>query len=360
MLSRRPRTGAEAPLQAGLDVASDAGSGGGQFVDEGDFAALPVKLARYGQARHRAEAILSFLGTIGNGSASRCPATRSADRLRDCGNYLLFHHYHTADRVRLHAAHLCQQHLLCPLCAIRRASKQVGAYLPRFEAITAAAPHLRPVVITYTVKNGADLGERMAHLRSGLQTLTKERRQVRGRGKAGSCTWGHLAGAVGALEVTWSKRHGWHPHMHMIGLCDGWMDQREMSAEWRRITGDSFVVGIQRLDPARAPADAFCEVLKYAVKFGGLPPARVWEAAQALSGRRLIFSLGAFRGVDVPESLLDEPLEGLPFVELLFRYLGGGHYGLSRRQRYVLCQSPPGAVDSQISQAEGGRASSTT
>lgn len=331
MLSRRPRRGAEAPLQAGLDVASDAGSEGGHFDAEGDFAALPVKLGRYGQARHRAEAILAFLGTIGNGPASRCPATRAADRLRNCGDYLLFHHYHTVDRVRLHAAQLCQQHLVCPLCAIRRASKHVGAYVARFETITAAAPQLRPVVITYTVKNGADLRERMAHLRSGLRKLTQHRQKVRRRSGAGSCTWGHLAGAVGALEVTWSKRHGWHPHMHMVGLCDGWMDQRDMSAEWRRITGDSFVVGIQQLDPARAPADAFCEVLKYAVKFGGLPPSRVWEAAEALAGQRLIFSLGAFRGVPEPTSLLDEPLDELPFAELFFRYLGQGHYGLAPR-----------------------------
>lgn len=323
------------PLQVGSGLASDADSGGGQFVDEGGFASLPGKLCRYGVARHRAEQILGHLDTILKDPDcdldTRHFAGRAASRLRSCGEYLLFHHYPTVDQVRLHAAHLCQQHLCCPLCAIRRSAKQVAAYVARFEAIMAECPNLRPVFITYTVKNGDDLGERMAHLRNGLRLLTRQRSQGRRRAGAGDCTWRHLAGAVGALEATWSSRTGWHPHMHMVGLCDGWMDHAEMVSEWRRITGDSFVLDIRRLDPAKPVSDAFLETFKYAVKFGGLPPAKVWEAADALRGQRLLFSLGAFRGIPEPTSLLDEPLDDLPFVELLFRYLGGGHYGLGSR-----------------------------
>ena len=30
-----------------------------------------------------------------------------------------------------------------------------------------------------------------------------------------------------------------------------------------------------------------------------------------------------FRGVDVPDSMTDEPLETLPYVEHFYRYLGG-------------------------------------
>ena len=31
----------------------------------------------------------------------------------------------------------------------------------------------------------------------------------------------------------------------------------------------------------------------------------------------------------IAEHLTDEPLDGLPFFERMYRYLGGGHYGLS-------------------------------
>jgi hypothetical protein len=52
-----------------------------------------------------------------------------------CGDYLAFRHYFTIDKVRLHGASFCMKHLLCPLCAIRRGSKALKAYLDRWEVI---------------------------------------------------------------------------------------------------------------------------------------------------------------------------------------------------------------------------------
>jgi hypothetical protein len=296
---------------------------GGPEVNKGGSASLPEKLDRYGQARHRATQILGHLDGLGNTDGS----ARAADRLRHCGEYLLFRHYHTVDEVKLHAAEFCKQHLVCPLCAIRRSAKQVGAYADRLEVILANEPQLRPVFITYTVKNGFDLAERMAHLRGALRKLTKRRRHAR-NGFSTSTTWRHLAGAVGALEATYSSEHGWHPHMHMVGLCDGWMDQRAMVEEWRQLTGDSFIVGIQQLDPSKPPLDAFLETFKYAVKFSSLSPPLVWEAATTLRRQRLVFSLGCFRGVPEPDELTDVPLDGLPFSEWYFRYIGSAAYSL--------------------------------
>lgn len=319
------------PVARDVEIESDGGQA--PVDDQGGASALPTRLSRYGKARRRALMNLDHLDALSKTSTlprHLDPAAKAADRLRGCGNWLAFRHYPTVDQVRLHRADLCKQHLVCPLCAIRRSSKMVGAYLTRFRAITAERPDLRPVMLTYTVRNGPDLGERMAHLRAGLRRLTEKRRNARSRAKDQDCTWRHLAGAVGALEATWSAGTGWHPHLHMIGLCDGWMSQKAMSEEWAAITGDSFVVGIQRLDPAD-PAKGFCEALKYAVKFSGMAPAQVWEAAQALRGQRLVSTLGCFRGVVVPPELVDEPLDGLPFTELLFRYIGAGHYSFVPR-----------------------------
>lgn len=72
------------------------------------------------------------------------------------------------------------------------------------------------------------------------------------------------------------------------------------------------------------------EVFKYAVKFSEQPPADTWHAFTTLKGKRLLGSAGCFRGVEVPESLTDEALDDLPFVELFYRYMNGG-YSLSRR-----------------------------
>ncbi len=318
-----------------------------------DVSQLPRKLERFGNARRRATEVLSYLddryksgATTPQTAAQTSPATlglvvpgassaatseqvvgrRSAARLARCGEYLLFRHYWTVDQVRLHSAEFCKQHLICPLCAIRRATKQTAAYLERFNLIMAEQPHLRPAFMTYTVKNGPDLAERMDHLRKGLRTLTQRRKDVRTRRK-GSSEWGALAGLVGTLEVT-NRGKGWHPHAHMLVLLDRYVDQKALSREWHDITGDSFVVGITLLDPDRPPIEAFVEVFKYALKFSDLTPAQIWHAARTLGGQRLLFSMGCFRGVDVPEELTDEPLDGLPFVEWFYQYLAGVGYTL--------------------------------
>jgi len=36
-----------------------------------------------------------------------------------------------------------------------------------------------------------------------------------------------------------------------------------------------------------------------------------------------------FRGVKIPESLTDEHIEDLPFVDLLYRYIAGAGYKLT-------------------------------
>lgn len=317
-----------------------------------DVSQLPRKLERFGNARRRATEVLSYLeqpfksgAAAGEaapeasaatprpailpeprGSAHEVDRRRAAARLGRCGEYLTFRHYWSVDQVRLHSAEFCKQHLLCPLCAIRRATKQTAAYLERFKLIMAEQPHLKPVFLTYTVKNGPDLVERMEHLRNGLRTLTQRRRDVRTRGK-GSSEWGAVAGLVGTLEVT-NRGKGWHPHAHMLVLLDRYVDQKALSNEWRAITGDSFIVGIQRLDPDRPPIEAFVEVFKYALKFSDLTPAQIWHAARSLAGQRLLFSLGCFRGVDVPEELTDEPLDDLPYFEWFYRYVQGIGYTL--------------------------------
>ncbi len=337
--------GAPRPLLTPSQLAGQGDEERAQY----DVNQLPRKLERLGKARRRATEVLSYLDERFKSSPTVDPSSptagkaspptvsdlalsagasaptfeqahgrRSAARLARCGEYLLFRNYYTVDQVRLHAAEFCKQHLICPLCAIRRATKQTAAYLERFKLIMAEQPHLIPAFVTYTVKNGPDLAERMDHLRKGLRTLTERRRAIR-KGNRGSSEWGALAGVVGTLEVT-NRGKGWHPHAHMLVLLDRYVDQKALSAEWRSITGDSFIVGITRLDPDKPPIEAFVEVFKYALKFTDLTPAQIWHAARTLGGQRLLFSLGCFRGVDVPDELTDEPLDDLPFVEWFYRY----------------------------------------
>lgn len=272
--------------------------------------ALPRRLERYGKARDRAMQMADYTFANGHQKEYRLLAT--------CGNYLQFRHYYTVDKVRLHAAKLCRKHLLCPLCAIRRGSKALSAYLDRFAAIKAENPTLRPYFVTFTVKNGPDLWERFCHLRQNMQRMNKARGRKRGFSEVEKA-----AGAVWSYEVT-NKGNGWHPHAHAIWLCEVEPDQRKLKAEWEALTGDSHQVKVVAMEGD--PVEGFLEVFKYSLKFGDLALDDNWTAYQVLSGENLLASFGVFRGVEVPEALTDEPLDDLPFVELLYAYVRGKGY----------------------------------
>ena len=293
---------------------SDLAAGTFTGVDEAEL--LGERIARYGQAHARSLLMLEHLR-----EAPSPASTKTAASLASCGNYLHFREYFTVGKVRLHNATFCKQHLVCPLCAIRRGAKALGAYLTRWQVIQQERPELRPYLLTLTVKNGPDLEERQAHLTRSLKRLMHHRRDfnagTRGAPYTELCK---AQGAVYTLELT-NKGKGWHPHCHMIVLASSQPSQSDLSAEWLRITGDSMIVDCRPI--TGDPSEGFMEVFKYAVKFSDLTLEDNWHAAQILKGKRLLNSFGLFRGVEIPDSLLDEPLDELPYWDRFYRYLGG-------------------------------------
>ena len=293
----------ENPEQVELDGVSDG------------IEALPKRIDRYGKAKKGALDVANYMAGIPKHQAMGA-------KVQSCGDYLIFRHYFTIDRVKLHGASLCRKHLLCPLCAIRRGSKFLAAYLQRWDIIKAENPALKPYLVTLTVKDGEDLKERFNHLHKSQRELWM--RKSRGRGSV----LDGVVGAVWSYEVKRGKNSGsWHPHLHMIALAESMPDQAALSAEWLNITGDSFIVDVRPISE-KDPASGFVEVFKYAVKFSDQPPEDTVHAWVTLASKRLLASSGRFRGVEVPESLLDdsEGLDGLPFVALFYRYLPGGFH----------------------------------
>ena len=285
--------------------------------------ALPGKVNRYGKAKKGAIDVAEYMATIPKHQAM-------AQKVLSCGDYLCFRHYQTVDLVRLHGASLCKKHLLCPLCAIRRGAKSLKAYLDRFEVIKAAKPHLKAFLVTLTVKDGDDLNERFKHLYKSQRELWM--RKNRGRGSV----LDGVEGAVWSYEIKRGSGSGmWHPHLHMIALAETSPDQAALAAEWKNITGDSHIVDVRPISQ-EDPASGFIEVFKYAVKFSDQTPADTVHAWETLAGKRLLGSAGCFRGVDVPANLLDGPegFEGLPYIQLFYRYMPGG-YSLAKRSEGV-------------------------
>ena len=259
----------------------------------------------------------------------------TANRLDRCGNYLKFNHYYTVGKVRLASARFCKQHLICPLCAIRRGAKTLKAYTDRHRVITAENPSWRLSMITLTVKNGVNLKERFEHLQNSVQRVFKHRRKALNEGKSRT-EWRKVHGYVGTYEVT-NQGKGWHPHAHIMVLHSESFDYRALQEEWRDITGDSHVLNVAAAQHPNEPELDFLEVFKYAVKFSDLTPADNLKAFLVLRRHRLLFSGGAFRGVEVPETLEDEPLDNLPYIELMYRYAFGA-YSLTSSE---MVEAPP-------------------
>lgn len=296
------------PLIDGI-LADESNQGGD------DAAALPGRLNRYSQAHHRACEMAQYADQQGH--------VKLAYKLKSCGDYLVFRDYFTVSKVRLHAAYFCKKHLLCPFCAIRRGAKMLKAYLDRLQVILSDEPDLKPYLVTFTVKDGEDLLERFDHLQRSLQKLHKYRHLDRGH-EVQKCV-----GAVWSYEFKRGKGSSlWHPHVHAVWLCREKPDQEKLVQQWQHITGDSFIVDVRPFHDDQSVVGGFLEVFKYAVKFSDLPLEDNFQGFELLTGKRLIAAFGAFRGVQVPEALTDEPLQDLPYVELFYSFRKNAGYTL--------------------------------
>ena len=276
--------------------------------------ALPKRVERYGKAKKGALDTAKYMTESTKHQAM-------AAKVQGCGDYLLFRHFFTVDKVKLHAAQFCKKHLLCPLCAIRRGAKALAAYLQRWEAIKLQRPGLKPFLVTLTVKDGPDLAERFKHLHDSQRELWKRRQRIYESSLDG------VEGAVWSYEVKRGQGSGvWHPHLHMIALAEVEPNQKRLADEWHQITGDSFIVDVRPISQDD-PVSGFIEVFKYAVKFSDQEPADTVHAWETLRGKRLLASSGCFRGVDVPDDLTDDATDvaGLPFMDMLYRYTKAGY-----------------------------------
>jgi hypothetical protein len=324
---------------------------------------LSDRVERFATAKTNQYKILNYLR---DGSSNHPIGTvkKLHENLGGCGNYLVFHQYENKS-VRLGKASFCKKHFLCQLCAIRRGCKQVESYVKKLDALQAQNEDLRPFLLTYTVRNGEDLKERFKHLNGSIKRLMQKRRDFIKKGTP--TEFGQALGGVYSYEFTKSAS-GWHPHVHMVVLLkpdhqiDFPFDTRPpkitaqdwnkltpkqkaieknirkswglsakdsgLSREWKKITGDSDIVDIRPIDGDVAMG--FVEVFKYALKFSELTPKDNIDAYFDLmnssgSMPRFTGSFGLLWGVKVPDTLLDETFDDLPYIELFYKYTKGGY-----------------------------------
>lgn len=305
-----------------------------------------IRITHAGDLKKAAVQQAMYLYTLHNNTR----AAEAAYKLQRCASWMQFRHYYTAEKFKLTKIETCGQHLLCPFCAAGRAARSAKAYRARFEVLRALHPQLKPIMLTLTVKNGNDLAERFRHLEKSFKTYLHRRRDSLKKGR-GFCELSKLEGLVYSFELTRGKDGSWHPHVHMVALAHQWIDQDKLSQEWQGITKDSTIVDVRRIkkDKAGGYGKAFAEVFKYALKFAGMSHGDTWHAYETLHGKRLTGSVGCFRGVVVPEDPTDQidDVDGLPYLELVYRYRHGSGYNLTST-RSVQPNTPPEAAPAHV------------
>lgn len=134
------------------------------------------------------------------------------------------------------AANYCKQPAICPICADRsQARRQIRFADPIREQARLTAETKRRIkngefvdnaksnryayLITYTITDGEDLGERLDHLKESkrmFRLMGQRRRRGRSHGESGK-----IAAAISTIEIKRGKNSNqWHVHAHELAFTD--------------------------------------------------------------------------------------------------------------------------------------------
>lgn len=258
-------------------------------------------------------------------------------RYRNCHNYLLFRYYPHADKKKLHETKHCDIHLLCPMCAIRRAARQVQRYEEKVNALLKNNPNLKLYYVVLTIKNQENLLSAYQHLTKSYRLLSDRRRQAIHYKKtqkisyyyAKDSVFRNVSAGAYSIEIKRGENSGlWHPHMNLLLLTEDVIEQEEISKEWESITQDSYIVHCVETSENQTIKDALVEIFKYALKYSEMECDDTVFTYQTLRSKRLFGSFGEFRGLDIDIDDNDT-YEHLEYVELFYSYA-------TKSRKYIL------------------------
>lgn len=243
---------------------------------------------------------------------ARLPQAR-IERFKCCGSTATVEREKESGRLRVRGSFCHDRH--CVPCAAARACR-----IRRSLAGLVAGHTCR--FITFTLKHRAEgLAAMLDRLLKGLTRIREQKIWTE-----------NVRGGAYFIEVKRGKYSGrWHVHAHV--LCDAnWIDAKELSACWKKATGDSWKVDIQIV---RNQEDVNHYVTKYVTKGMSdeavLPEDDLDECLRALSGRRLCTTFGSWRGTE---------LDGEP--------AGDGGWEAIGRLEAIICRAERGDLRAQM------------
>lgn len=252
-------------------------------------------------------------------------------RIKECCNVLAFRDYLNWEK-KLYKANFCKYDKFCLACATRRAIKMIQ----RFEAwiIQYNLDKKNRYHITLTIKHNQKetLGYLMDKLWKAKEKLSKSFRNSKRESQKTKSFIHNFDWIVSSVEITYSEKNGWHPHIHMLVCTNkeipieyssvmGACSNRELQKERYKFTGDSYHVSIRKIDVNKWNYDRrwIWEVFKYAVKFSKLDVPHLAEVIAIQQNRHFRFfsTYWIFRWRQLEKN---EPLNRDSFIEKTFVY----------------------------------------
>lgn len=242
--------------------------------------------------------------------------TKKANKVYDCGSYLVFQRF-TDNSLKLKQAFFCRQRL-CTMCNWRRSLKifsQVSQIMDSMKTET----EYEYLFLTLTIRNvdGPELKSAISDMIKGFLRLIRRTRVLK-------C----VNGTFRALEVTYNdKENTYHPHLHIVLAVNksyfhdrNYISQKEWSEMWQDCMNLDYIPIVHIEKTKGDKKEAVAEVAKYATKEEDLFEMDennekkaidevIFTLDEALKGRRLISFSGVFK--DYQKKLkLQDPEDG--------------------------------------------------
>lgn len=220
-----------------------------------------------------------------------------ARRLRSCGDNAWLYRHKTNRSVRL-ATNFCHDRW-CPACQRSRRHTVATILTETVSAAAKQTPERGVSLLTLTIRASQQpLPTQIRRLRHAFALLRRR-----------AFFASRCSGGVVALEITFNKETlDWHPHLHVLMIAR-YIRHEHLKQHWQQITGDSYVVGIERVP---APFVGVRYISKYITKpitLTDLPAWHILELVDAFKGIRLYSLFGDLRQVDLPDRAQRDPFD---------------------------------------------------
>ncbi|MFK5959735.1 MAG: hypothetical protein QM495_12815 [Lutibacter sp.] len=307
-------------------------------------------------------------------------------RIQNCNNWAEFAKFVDNSEIKQIKSNACGNHLLCPFCASRKASKiqkRVEDFFYLFsddiksknlkvrqtkedvinnEFDLIISEHTKKsyekvlknqgnildknwYYIVLTVVNDSDIDKCFNHLRDSFSNVRQLIKDFK-KGNNGTTVF-KVSGGLYSIEITYNQYNNtFHPHINLMLAFDKpikdvkmypskklknqtkiMYNSKILSEEWKFITGDSYITSVTPLPIDRNNHNLLkknlMEILKYSLKFNSMDSDVMVDLYPHLFKKRLFGTLGFMYGLGLDSIKIEEFITDRKFYIFVMNYVNG-------------------------------------